>query len=122
MQGVVVTAQTVQGSLVFVGLFSDNGVRLAVWRSVGGSGSTAVSTLLGATKSTGSTDEESELVLEQNFAGFILGGDRQDNRGTLALIEDFNDAGIRDKLAAGGDRLLEFKELLTVQQHHLPEN
>lgn len=89
MQRVVVTAETVQGSLILACLLLDNGIRFAVRRNIGSSSSTTVSSLLGSTKVTRTANEQSELVLENNFTRLIPGRHTEYNRGALALVSDF---------------------------------
>jgi len=80
-----------------------------------------VSSLL-SSESTGTSNEDSRVVLENDFtARSILGvGDSRDGSG-FALVENFSELRGRDESAGSRDRLLDGEVLFTVKKHHRRE-
>lgn len=118
VEGVPVTRETVESSLILGGLLLNNKVGLAGGDLVGSGGGTTVSSVLLASEATGATDEHSELV-DADIVALLVGGlDSDGDNAALALVEDVDDVGGRGQLAAGGEGADDLEVLLTVEKHH----
>ena len=118
VERVPVAGETVQGSLIFIGLLLDNVVGLAAGSLVNSGGSTTVSALLLASKAASATDEHGELVDANILAVLIDGLNSNGGDASLALVQNVNNIGSRGQLAAGGERLDDLEVLLTMKKHH----
>jgi len=118
VERVPVARETVEGSLVLAGLLSDNVVGLAAGGLVGGSGGTAIGTLLLSAKVASTADEHGELVDADVIAVLVNSLDSNGGNASLTLVEDINNIGGGDQLAVGGEGLDDLEVLLTVEEHH----
>lgn len=120
VERVVVTAESVDGSLLLGRLLLDDDIRGAVGHLVDGGGCAAVSTALLAAEAATAPEEDGHLVVEELLARLgVDGGDAVLDNGGGALVDDLEQLGLGDEAAAGRDGvLLDLEVLLAVQQHH----
>jgi hypothetical protein len=74
VERVVVTAQTVDGSLLLGGLLLDDGVGCALGDGVRGGSGTAVACLGVTAEAAGAAEEDGHLVVEDVLAGSLVNG------------------------------------------------
>ena len=116
MEGVVVSAQSVQRRLDRKGLLLDDGIRRSRWRNVSSGGSPAIETFSRATKAARSSYEDRRLVLEDDFSRvLVLGYYTGSNSCSLALVEHLNNLGLVDERGTCGNRTLDREVLLAVK-------
>ena len=120
VEGVVVAAETVDGSLLLGGLNLDDGVGRASGGLVGGGGGATVGGLLLAAEAAAAAEEDGHLVVEELLAGLgVVGGDALLDDGGVALVDGLEELALGDETARGGDGVLaDLEVLLTVEKHH----
>ena len=123
VERVTVAAQAVQRRLVLACLLLDDSIGSALWRLVHGSGRATIATLLGSTEGARATNEYCCFVVEDVLARVcILGGGTGHNDAGCALVNNFNELGVGNKLGFCGNReLSDLKELLAMEKHHRGE-
>jgi len=116
VEGVVVSAQSVQRCLCRKGLLLDDGIRRPLWGDVSSSGGPPSGTFSRATKPARSPYEYCRLVLEDDFSRvLVLGHHTGSNSSSLALVEHLNYLGLVDKRSTSGDRTLDREVLLAMK-------
>ena len=120
MQRVIVAAQAIQHGLFLCRFLLDHHVWRARRRFIGSRARAPVEGFVLASEPATAAEEDGALVVEERFAGcFVDGGDARLDDGGAALVDDFEEFGVRDERAGGGDGVGEDLEvLLTVKEHH----
>jgi hypothetical protein len=116
----VVTAETVDSSLVFSRLLLGNSIGSTTRWLVSSSAGATVGGLPLAAKATASTEEDCHFVVEDRLAVCsVHGGHTALENSSVTLVNDLNEVGLRDESAGGGNRVfLDLKVLLAVEKHH----
>lgn len=116
MEGVVVSAQSVQRCLYRKSLLLDDGIRFPLWWNVSSGGRPTIGTFSRATKPARSSYKYCRLVLEDDLSRvLVLGHHTGSNSSSLAFVEHLNKLGFVDERGTGGDRTLDCEVLLTVK-------